>query len=83
MSQETSLKHCLACNRSENEIPLVTLTYSTKPAYICSHCLPLLIHHPEQFNKEDWWGQRIFPLQNTMTDYIEFNVCSLYQIKRV
>jgi hypothetical protein len=48
MNQENSLKHCLSCNRSENEIPLVTLTYSAKPAYICSRCLPLLIHHPEQ-----------------------------------
>jgi hypothetical protein len=48
MSQENFTKNCLSCNRSENEIPLVTLTYSSKPAYICSHCLPLLIHHPEQ-----------------------------------
>ena len=48
MNQKTSVKNCLSCNRSENEIPLVTLTYSSKPAYICSHCLPLLIHHPEQ-----------------------------------
>ncbi|HSW53608.1 MAG TPA: hypothetical protein VLH59_00845 [Ignavibacteriaceae bacterium] len=48
MSKETFVKNCLSCNRSENEIPLVTLTYSSKPAYICSHCLPLLIHHPEQ-----------------------------------
>jgi len=48
MNGDISLKKCLNCNRSENEIPLVTLTYSAKPAYICSHCLPLLIHHPEQ-----------------------------------
>jgi len=48
MNTETSLKNCLSCKRSENEIPLVTLSYSSKPAYICSHCLPLLIHHPEQ-----------------------------------
>jgi hypothetical protein len=48
MNKENSFKNCLSCNRSENEIPLVTLTYSSKPAYICSHCLPLLIHHPEQ-----------------------------------
>ena len=48
MNQENSVKNCLSCSRSENEIPLVTLTYSSKPAYICSHCLPLLIHHPEQ-----------------------------------
>lgn len=48
MNSESSIKNCLSCNRSENEIPLVTLSYSSKPAYICSHCLPLLIHHPEQ-----------------------------------
>jgi hypothetical protein len=48
MSEENVQKICLSCSRSENEIPLVTLTYSSKPAYICSHCLPLLIHHPEQ-----------------------------------
>ena len=48
MSKDTTVKNCLSCNRSENEIPLVTLTYSAKPAYICSRCLPLLIHHPEQ-----------------------------------
>lgn len=48
MNAENTLKTCLSCNRLENEIPLVTLTYSAKPAYICSHCLPMLIHHPEQ-----------------------------------
>jgi hypothetical protein len=48
MSEEKSVKKCLSCNRSENEIPLVTLSYSSKSAYICSYCLPLLIHHPEQ-----------------------------------
>lgn len=48
MLEEKSIKNCLSCNRTENEIPLVTLTYSSNPAYICSHCLPLLIHHPEQ-----------------------------------
>jgi len=48
MNEGTTPKKCLSCNRSENEIPLVTLTYSAKLAFICSHCLPMLIHHPEQ-----------------------------------
>ncbi len=48
MSEKKSIKNCLNCNRSENEIPLVTLTYTSKPAYICSFCLPLLIHQPQQ-----------------------------------
>jgi len=48
MSQEKSIRSCLSCGRTENEIPLVTLTYSSHPAFICSYCLPLLIHHPDQ-----------------------------------
>jgi hypothetical protein len=48
MSEGKAIIKCLSCNRTENEIPLVTLTYSSNPAYICSYCLPLLIHHPEQ-----------------------------------
>jgi hypothetical protein len=48
MSKEKQVKNCLNCNRSENEIPLITLTYSSRPAFICSFCLPLLIHHPDQ-----------------------------------
>lgn len=47
MNEKSFLQHCLNCNRSESEIPLVTLSYSGKPAFICSHCLPMLIHHPE------------------------------------
>lgn len=44
---ENNLNHCLSCNRSENESPLVTLTYSRKQMFICTICLPILIHHPE------------------------------------
>lgn len=47
MTDKLSLQKCLNCTRSENEIPLVTLSYSGKPMFICSHCLPMLIHHPE------------------------------------
>ena len=41
-------KHCLNCNRSEDDIPLVNLTYAGKPAFICSNCMPVLIHEPEK-----------------------------------
>ena len=47
MNEKTTAHNCLNCSRSENEIPLVSLVYSGKPTYICSHCLPMLIHHPE------------------------------------
>jgi hypothetical protein len=65
MNQEISIKNCLSCSRSEDEIPLVTLTYSSKPAYICSHCLPLLIHHPEQLIGRLKGAENIPPAEHT------------------
>lgn len=47
MSENIKLNYCLSCNASENEMHLVNLVYTEKPAYICSKCLPILIHKPE------------------------------------
>jgi hypothetical protein len=38
----------LNCARSENDMPLVVLRYRGRAAWICSQCLPLLIHHPQE-----------------------------------
>ena len=40
--------HCLNCSRTEMEIPLLELRFSGSRAWICSQCLPLLIHKPQQ-----------------------------------
>ena len=39
---------CLNCGRPETQIPLVSLRYDSDQAWICSQCLPLLIHQPQQ-----------------------------------
>ncbi len=39
---------CLNCSRSESEIPLVGLSYKGKRNWICSQCLPILIHHSHE-----------------------------------
>jgi hypothetical protein len=39
---------CLNCARPEMEMPLVSLRYRGEAAWICSQCLPQLIHHPQQ-----------------------------------
>ena len=39
-------KKCLACNRSENEIPLVAIDYQGNRIWICPEHLPILIHDP-------------------------------------
>ncbi|HBG74628.1 MAG: hypothetical protein A2X25_11390 [Chloroflexi bacterium GWB2_49_20] len=37
---------CLNCNRSENEMPLINLQYKGEKLYICSGCMPVLLHSP-------------------------------------
>ena len=39
---------CLNCNRPETVIPLVSLRYAGSEAWICSQCLPILIHQPQR-----------------------------------
>ena len=48
MTTTPVLHRCLNCHGTENERPLITLRYSGQPAWICSGCLPVLIHHPDQ-----------------------------------
>ena len=37
---------CLNCNRTEQEIPLLHLTFKGETKYLCPQCLPILIHKP-------------------------------------
>ncbi len=47
MEESKTQYHCLNCNRSEAEIPVVSLRYDGKSNWICSQCLPMLIHQPQ------------------------------------
>lgn len=38
------LYQCFNCDQSEMTVPLVSLRYAGRPAWVCSECLPLLIH---------------------------------------
>ncbi len=37
---------CLNCGTSEQDRPLLTITFQGKEFYICPQCLPILIHEP-------------------------------------
>ena len=39
---------CLNCTRSEMDIPLVSLRYQGQKTWICTQCLPQLIHQPQR-----------------------------------
>jgi hypothetical protein len=41
------MKQCLSCDRSETDVPLVTLSYREETLFICPQCLPVLIHKPQ------------------------------------
>jgi len=48
MGERKADLNCLNCGRSEMEITLISAQYAGGPIWICSNCLPVLIHRPEQ-----------------------------------
>ena len=41
-----SLPHCILCQRTSDETPLITLEYRETTMRICPQHLPVLIHDP-------------------------------------
>lgn len=39
---------CLNCGASEQERPLLTLTFKGNQVYLCPQCMPIMIHKPHQ-----------------------------------
>lgn len=64
MNENKNIRHCLNCNNSENDIPLVSLVYTGNPTYLCSRCLPLLIHHPEKLIGKIDGAENILPAEH-------------------
>ena len=48
MGSDRTEERCLNCQRSDSSIPLISIKYSGMEDWICSQCLPILIHHPER-----------------------------------
>lgn len=38
---------CLNCGRGDREVPILTWRYQGEPLWICSSCIPYLIHHTD------------------------------------
>jgi len=36
--------NCLNCNRTDEQTPLLALTFKGETKHICAQCLPVLIH---------------------------------------
>ncbi|MCA9926083.1 MAG: hypothetical protein KC419_13920 [Anaerolineales bacterium] len=61
MTSPNTTQYCLNCGRSEMEMPLVTLRHAGKQAWICSSCLPVLIHKPQQLAGKLQGAEQIEP----------------------
>ncbi len=48
MEETKTLYHCLNCDSSETEVPLITLRHNGSQTFLCTRCLPILIHRPQQ-----------------------------------
>lgn len=48
MSENTNLVTCKICGNSELHVPLLQARYAGESFWICSRCLPTLIHQPQR-----------------------------------
>jgi hypothetical protein len=48
MTAQPEAQICLNCGNSEQQIPLVAIRFNGSDNWICSQCLPTLIHQPQQ-----------------------------------
>jgi len=42
----SSIPHCLYCEQTSDQVPLLTLTYLGSELHICAQHLPILIPYP-------------------------------------
>jgi len=47
-----NLNTCINCERPENVVPLVSITFATNASWICTQCLPTLIHNPDKLTEK-------------------------------
>ena len=48
----SDLHKCINCQRDETVIPLVSIRFSQIPTWICTQCLPTLIHDPARLESK-------------------------------
>lgn len=48
MSSADANLNCLNCGNPENQVPLISIRFGGQPLWVCSQCMPVLIHEPQQ-----------------------------------
>lgn len=52
MSNINEINKCINCEKEETVIPLVSIRFAQTSTWICSQCLPTLIHNPGQLQSK-------------------------------
>lgn len=47
MKDAQTVKRCVNCERTVEQVPLIPLEHREGATYICPQCLPILIHKPQ------------------------------------
>ncbi len=55
---------CLNCKKTENDIPLVVLQYQGEQVFLCSQCLPILLHAPAKLKDTLANSEKIQPARH-------------------
>jgi hypothetical protein len=55
---------CLNCETPDTETPLLHLSYHSEDLWICSQCLPTLIHAPQKLTGKLQNADRIKPAEH-------------------
>jgi hypothetical protein len=48
MNEDPANPRCLNCGTSDSEMPLISVRFSGRPLWVCSKCMPVLIHETDQ-----------------------------------
>ena len=60
MTDNNEMFTCLNCGSSETGVPLVAIRFNGEENWICSQCLPILIHKSHQLT-EKLQGLKVMP----------------------
>lgn len=52
MTNNNEPNKCISCEREEMIVPLVSITYAQNATWICTQCLPTLIHDPNKLQSK-------------------------------
>lgn len=56
--------HCLVCEQTQEQIPLLTISYQNGTFHICPQHLPVLIHNPQMLAGKLPGAEGMLPAQH-------------------